>query len=187
MSKVILASASPRRQELLKKVFQHFTVCPSDLEETLPDGLPLEESAVYLAQQKALKVASDHPDALVIGCDTVVLMGDTLLGKPRNETDAYEMLSSLSGKIHRVITGVCLWRNGEKHCFSACTQVEFYPLTPEDIREYVATGEPFDKAGAYGIQGQGALLVKGICGDYYNVMGLPVSLLKRALIKDIPF
>jgi len=179
--KIILASASPRRQELLKLIFPQFEILPADVDETLPAGLAAEKCAEYLAEKKAKKVSGQFPDALVIGCDTIVVCKDKILGKPMDKDEAFNMLSFLSGKIHKVITGVCICFDGETKVFSELTEVEFYPLSDAEINRYIETGEPFDKAGAYGIQGKGALFVKGICGDFFNVVGLPVSHLKKEL------
>lgn len=179
--KYVLASASPRRQELLKMLLPDFEVCPADLDESVPEGLLPKDSAAFLAVQKAEKVAKNYPDSTVLGCDTVVLLDGKILGKPDGRDDAFQMLSLLSGRTHLVITGVCILKDGQRQIFSECTEVEFYPLTPQEIEEYIATDEPFDKAGGYGIQGNGALLVKRIAGDYYNVVGLPVARLNRLL------
>lgn len=177
--KVILASASPRRQELLGYVFDEFECKPADIDESLPDEIKAEESAEYLAVKKAEHIAKEYPDALVIGCDTVVVHKGTVYGKPADEKDAAEMLGELSGEKHSVITGVCLCLNGKKHSFSDVTAVEFYTLTEKEISDYIATGSPMDKAGAYGIQDKGFLPVKSITGDYFNVVGLPIGRLKR--------
>ena len=181
MSKIVLASKSPRRQELIRNITEDFEVAVSPVEEILPEGTPLEEAPVYLSALKARAVAEERPDSIVIGADTVVILGDTLLGKPKDEKDAFRMLSLLSGKVHTVITGCCIIKNGEEKRFFETTRVEFYPLSDREIEEYIVTGEPMDKAGAYGIQGKGMLLVKGIEGDFFNVMGLPVGRLKREL------
>lgn len=185
MEKVILASKSPRRQELLKLIFDEFECIPSEKEEKTPENLPIEKCAEFLAVQKACDIAENHKDSLVIGSDTVVICENRLMGKPKNRQDAFEMLRFLSGKKHKVITGCCVAHGGEVISFSEETTVEFYPLTDSHIEAYLDTGEPFDKAGAYGIQGKGALLVKGIEGDYYNVMGLPVSRLFHMLFNTI--
>ncbi len=178
---LILASASPRRQELLRLAGLDFVVSPAKRKELLPNGIPPEEAPLYLAAQKAGDVAVDYPEAMVIGCDTVVILDGILMGKPDDEADAVRMLRRLSGKRHDVLTGVCIRRQTEQHSFCEKTEVEFYSLTEREIEEYVATGEPLDKAGAYGIQGRGGLLVKAIRGDFYNVVGLPVSRLCRVL------
>ena len=177
----ILASASPRRKELFEMITADFTVMPADVDETLPQGIPAEEAPVYLAEKKAEHIAGMNKNDTVIGCDTVVIVDDMILGKPADAEDAHRMLSMLSGRVHKVITGVCVIENGEKHCFSECTEVEFYPLSDKLIDEYIATGDPFDKAGAYGIQTWSFRFVKGIKGDYFNVVGLPVGRLARAL------
>lgn len=181
MSRFILASKSPRRQELIGFILSEFTVIVSDVEEVLPDGIAPENVAAYLAEIKAQAVASQHPDDVVVGADTVVILDGEVLGKPRDKDDAYRMLRALSGKTHTVITGCAIAQNGETTSFSDVTRVEFYPLSDREIWDYIATGEPFDKAGAYGIQGKGSVLVKRIEGDFFNVMGLPVARLKREL------
>ncbi len=180
---VILASASPRRQELLKYAVKEFEIIPADVDETLPEGIPAEESAEYLAVQKAKAVAADHEFDTVIGCDTVVVLDNEIMGKPRNINHARQMLGRLSGRTHKVITGVCICRRGKSISFSQCTEVEFYELSDREIDEYVNTGDPMDKAGSYGIQSEGCVLVKEIHGDFFNVVGLPVAMLKRVLEK----
>ncbi|WP_405345626.1 Maf family protein [Ruminococcus sp.] len=181
MSRIILASQSPRRQELIAHITPEFTVIVSDAEESLPEGLPPEDVPAYLAGIKAETVAADHPDDIVIGADTVVILDGCILGKPRDKDDAVRMLSALSGKAHTVVTGCAVYQGSRRITFSEQTRVEFYPLSDREILEYIATGEPFDKAGAYGIQGRGCVLVKRIEGDFFNVMGLPVARLKREL------
>ncbi len=179
--KLILASGSPRRKELLGKLDIPFEVIVSECDETLPEGVPANAAAELLAVRKAAAVAKDHPDAVVIGADTTVLLDDEILGKPLDEADCKRMLSALSGKIHQVITGVAIFWDGHSASFSDETGVQFYPLSDAEINAYAASDEPYDKAGAYGIQGKGALLVAGITGDYYNVMGLPIARLARQL------
>ena len=183
---VILASASPRRQELLKLVVPTFVTSPADIDETIPVEIPINSSAEYLAVEKAKKIALLHPYSLVIGCDTVVIVNDEILGKPKDTADAERMLLLLSGRTHTVITGVCLCLNGIVHSFSEVTEVEFYPLSDAEISAYIATNEPFDKAGAYGIQGNGSILVHGIHGDFLNVVGLPIARLKREINQICP-
>ena len=178
---VILASASPRRKELLSNIFPDFQCIPSDIEEVIPEETPLFEVPCILATQKAEYVAKTHPDSLVIGSDTVVIAGNELLGKPCDDDDARRMLTDLSGKVHYVVTGCALFYNGKSRVFRDETKVEFYPLSDEEIENYIASREPFDKAGAYGIQGLGSLFVKGIDGDFFNVVGLPVSRLNREI------
>lgn len=178
---IILASASPRRNELLSLILDEFQIEPSHVDESVEKNIPLEKMPEYLAEKKARYVSLRHPDDVVIGCDTGVFIGNQMIGKPSNEKAAYQILKMLSGRTHRVITGVALCRGGEIYTFSSVTEVTFYPLSDSEIREYIATGEPLDKAGAYGIQGKGSVLVKKINGDYFNVVGLPVAELKRKL------
>ncbi len=177
--KIVLASASPRRRELLKLITDDFTVMPSDADETLPKNISADKAAEYLAVVKAKSIVKN--DAVVIGCDTVVAADEKILGKPKNRTDCFEMLRLLSGRKHFVYTGVCILFNNEVFSFTEKTEVEFHELSDAEIEEYMNSGEPFDKAGGYGIQGKGSLFVKGICGDYFNVVGLPVSALNRKL------
>jgi septum formation protein len=183
--KTILASASPRRQELFKYATESFEIIPADIDEAIPPNIPAESCAEYLAVQKAKAVAQEYSEAVVIGCDTVVICDGAIFGKPKDSDDARNMLRSLSGKSHRVATGVCLCIGQRLTSFSEVTKVEFYSLSDEEIDSYIQTGEPFDKAGAYGIQGYGAVLVKGIHGDFFNVMGLPVARLAREYNKFI--
>ena len=178
---IVLASASPRRRELLQRAGVTFTVRVSDADEQISSDTPPHEAVMSLARQKAQAVAKSCPDDLVIGADTVVVNDGAILGKPADAADAVRMLRMLSGKTHTVYTGVCLLSPGKTETFFEQTQVTFYPLTQQEIEAYVATGEPMDKAGAYGIQGRGCTLVQGICGDYFNVVGLPVAALCRRL------
>ena len=181
MEKLILASQSPRRQELIANITEDFEVKASQAEEILPEGTSPEDAPVLLAALKARAVAAEYPDRLVVGADTVVILDGEVLGKPRDKADAERMLRLLSGRVHKVVTGCCLIKGDRERSLSQSTMVEFYPLSDSEINGYIATGEPFDKAGAYGIQGKGMLLVKGIEGDYFNVMGLPVALLQREI------
>lgn len=177
----ILASASPRRQELLSFAVKDFEICPADIDEALPCDIKAEDAAEFLAVKKASYVAGTHEFDAVIGCDTVVICDGEILGKPCNINDARRMLRILSGKTHKVITGVCICFKNRRVSFSECTEVEFYELSDAEIEAYVNTGDPMDKAGSYGIQTEGCLLVKGIKGDFFNVVGLPVARLKREL------
>lgn len=179
--RVILASASPRRQELLKQIFETFLVCPAQMEEVVPDSLPVDACPAYLATEKAKCVALQYPEDLVIGSDTAVILGDEMLGKPADAEDAIRMLQALSGKAHQVITGCCLVHGEKVHAFSEKTDVKFKNLTDNEIATYVATGEPMDKAGAYGIQGLGGALVAAVHGDFDNVVGLPVERLREEI------
>mgnify|MGYP002715385411 CR=1 FL=1 len=179
--KYILASASPRRQELLKYIVNDFDISPADIDETIPDCVSSQDAAEFLAVKKAAHVAKQYPNSVVIGCDTVVIINDMILGKPHDKHEAEKMLNLLSGRTHNVITGVCFFKNGVSRSFSEITSVTFYSLSQSDIDNYITTKDPFDKAGGYGIQGVGSVLVKGIIGDFFNVVGLPVARLKREL------
>ncbi len=181
MSNFILASASPRRQELLQRIIPHFTIEPAGLDESAANSLPARERPNYLAREKALLISKKHPNAVVLGCDTGVILGGEMLGKPKNPAQAAEMLRRLSGRTHEVITGCCLAQNGLLWAMRAVTKVTFYPLSEACIASYIATDEPYDKAGGYGIQSAGGLFVRRIVGDYYNVVGLPLSSLARLL------
>ncbi len=179
---LILASQSPRRQELLEQIGLHnFLIHPARGEERAPDGLSPAELVEYLSQQKAAEVSAVCPGDTVIAADTVVALDRQILGKPRTRAEAAEMLSSLSGREHTVYTGVTVRRDGEAVTEHEASLVRFRPLTRGEIDAYVSTGEPMDKAGAYGVQGVGALFVEGISGDYFNVVGLPLCRLGRML------
>ena len=178
---VILASASPRRKELLSLITAQFRTEPANVDENITDDIELYKMPEYLADKKAAYIHHLHPDDTVIGCDTGVFIDNQMIGKPKSDQAAFEILKMLSGKTHLVITGCAIYNGDSVKRFSQVTEVEFYPLSNEQILAYIDTGEPFDKAGAYGIQGKGALLVKQIRGDYFNVVGLPVSRLNREL------
>ena len=179
---LILASASPRRKELLSCITEDFKVIPAKNEEKIDPALSPDQAVIYVAGQKAEEVSALYPKDIVIGADTTVFCQNIPLGKPKDSDDAKEMLKMLSGKVHKVITAAVIAVGGKAvRSFAEETEVEFYPLSEEEIDLYVKSGEPMDKAGAYGIQGKGSLLIKGIKGDYYNVMGLPVSRLYREL------
>ena len=178
---LVLASASPRRQELLRNAGITFEVQPAHIPE---DPLPREaakDCAERLARQKALAVAQKRPKDIVLGADTVVVVDSQLLGKPSDAADAARMLRMISGREHQVITGVCLVVDGKPSVASETTTVTVSELTDQDIAAYVATGEPMDKAGAYAIQGIASRWIPRIEGDYSNVVGLPVALLWRLL------
>lgn len=181
MNRIILASASPRRRELMALAGYDFEVICADINETFPKNAVPEDVVKSLALQKAQAVAENHSDAVVVGSDTVVALDGKILGKPHSEREAAEMLRLLSGRKHKVYTGVAIVCGEKVKNFFDETDVEFYPLSDAEIEAYVATGEPMDKAGSYGIQGKGALLVKGISGDYFNVMGLPISKVYREM------
>ena len=175
MKRFILASASPRRKEILENAGFTFDIIVSDVDENITEDLSPSETVEELAKRKALAVWEENKDAVVFGCDTVVAVDGKILGKPRDDYEAFAMIKMLSGKAHTVSTGVCICSSDKVSVFSNTTNVEFYPLSDETIRSYVATGESRDKAGAYGIQGYGSVLIKEIKGDYFSVMGLPVS------------
>lgn len=187
----ILASASPRRRELLAQAGFQFEVIPSSIEETITKTVP-SEIVMELAAQKAKDVFCNYgqKDCVVIGADTIVVYRDEILGKPADKAEAYDMLSMLADRTHQVYTGVSLVisRKGIAHTrtFYESTDVTFCPVSPKDLRAYVKTGDPLDKAGAYGIQGAFAIHVKRICGDYNNVVGLPVCRLYQELRKEYP-
>lgn len=178
---LILASKSPRRRELIKLITDDVICTESGAQEILPEVINPSEVAEYLSCLKATSVKKNYPDNVVVGSDTVVILEDEILTKPKDEEDAKRILSLLSGKSHRVITACTLAKGEKVRSFSSVTEVEFYPLTSEEIEQYVKSGEPMDKAGAYGIQGGAALFVREIRGDYLTVVGLPVARLKREL------
>ena len=180
---LILASASPRRRELLGYFGLPFTVIPAAGPEVPPDEADAGRTAWYLSLQKARQVAQAHPDALVIGADTVVGVDGLILGKPRDEADARRMLRLLSGREHQVYTGVSLvrWNGSFSRTRLGMTRVFFREMTDGEIDAYVATGEPMDKAGAYGYQGRAGMYIEKIEGDFFNVVGLPLCLLGEML------
>lgn len=181
MARFILASASPRRKELLQKAGYTFEIVVSDADESLPAGITPEEAVRLNAARKAQAVAANRPGAVVLGCDTVVAIDGAILGKPGDEAEAKRMLRRLSGNTHTVYSGVCITDGKKETIFAVATDVTFYALSARTIDAYVATKEPMDKAGAYGIQGLGCVLVREIAGDYSNVVGLPLSESARAL------
>jgi septum formation protein len=190
---IVLASASPRRQELLRNAGISFTVQPADIDETPLAGEGARACAGRLAREKALAVWRTRPQDVVLGADTIVVVDEAILGKPVDEKDAARMLRLLSGRVHRVITGVCLVRAGDSRDLldpgermrsaSETTLVTLNELSEKEIRDYVATGEPMDKAGAYAIQGGASRWIPRIEGDYSNVVGLPVALVYAMLRK----
>ena len=180
---VILASQSPRRRELLERMgISDFLIRPAQGEEIFDPSLTPAQLVEVLSRQKAEEIsAGAGPEDIVIAADTVVSVDGRVLGKPGDGAEAAEMLAALSGREHTVYTGVTVRRGGETVTEHEATAVRFRPLTGEEIAAYVATGEPMDKAGAYGIQGLAALFVTGIAGDYFNVMGLPLHLVGEML------
>ena len=184
--RVILASKSPRRTELLKKIVSHFEVEVSNINENLNSGLSPQELAVKLSQLKAQNISQHINEGLIIGADSIVVLNDTILGKPKDLVEAIEMLNQLSGKTHQVITGFSVLKKAEQQLVSdyAVTDVKFRELTPQEIQQYIKEKKPFDKAGSYGIQDEAGLFVEKIDGCYFNVMGLPITKLYLVL-KDI--
>lgn len=178
---IILASASPRRRELMALAGLDFTVRTAPTDETVDPSLTPEQTVCFLARKKALAVAAQAKDEVVIGADTVVEIDGKILGKPSDYDEAFEMLSSLSGRSHNVFTGVCIVKDGRESVFFEKTEVTFYTLTPDEIDAYIKTGDCFDKAGGYGVQSRGCTLVRKIDGDYFNVVGLPIAPLCRKL------
>lgn len=188
--RLILASSSPRRKMLLQQIGLTFDVIVSHIDERLDHDLPPERIAEQLAFEKAQAVAASCENALILGADTIVVDEQHILGKPTDKADAFRMLSHLSGKTHQVITGLALISTAHSpyHILMRheTTDVKFAHLTPRDIERYIDTGEPLDKAGAYGIQGKGAMFVEWIHGCYNNVVGLPLYLLTRMLKEIFP-
>ncbi|HPE16810.1 MAG TPA: Maf family protein, partial [Oscillospiraceae bacterium] len=174
---MILSSGSPRRRELLRRMgFSDFRVAPSDADEHVDGDVAPEALVLTLSHRKAAAAAAG-PGDVVVAADTVVALGGAILGKPKNAGDAASMLRALAGRTHTVYTGVCVRKDGRYLSHVEATEVDFRPMTEAEILAYVASGEPMDKAGAYGVQGLGCRFVSGIRGDFYNVMGLPVCAL----------
>ena len=182
---LILASASPRRKELLGLFHVPFQICVADIDETMDlTKLPFDEVARVSAMKAAAVPCA--PDDVVVAADTIVVCQDRVLGKPHSEAEAVSMLQMLSGREHQVMTGVTVVRNGRAWTFTEVTDIHFRKLSEKEISSYVASGEPMDKAGAYGIQGGAALFCTHMVGDYYNVMGLPVCHLGQVLREVAP-
>lgn len=181
MRKFIVASASPRRREILLLSGYDFDVVPSDADESITEKLSPADTVLELSKRKAFSVSEKYPDAVVFGCDTVVALDDVILGKPQNRDDAVKMLKMLSGKTHKVLTGVCITDGRKTQSFYESTDVTFYDLSDDTVESYAESGECDDKAGSYGIQGIGCVLVKEIKGDYFSVVGLPIAKTARVL------
>jgi septum formation protein len=183
MKKIILASASPRRKELLEKIGLKFEVEPSNHEEAIPSVVEPHEFAQKISLKKAKVIASKHENAIVIAADTFIVFGNQIMGKPHTDTEARKMLEAINGQSHYVITGFSIVDTDSNMALSRAveTKVSIKKLTPAEIDAYVKSKEPLDKAGAYAIQGLGAVIVERIEGDYYNVMGLPLNALTEAL------
>jgi septum formation protein len=187
MAKIILASGSPRRKQLLEWAEVPFEIITRETDESYPTGMAPESVAVYIARNKALAVQASVPDdAVILAADTIVVLNDRIIGKPKNRADAIGILSALSGNKHAVITGVVLHKGKEEIAFADSTDVYFHHLTDEQIAFYIDKYKPFDKAGAYAIQEWiGVVGIKSVSGDFYNVMGLPVSRVVQELRKMV--
>lgn len=179
--RIILASGSPRRAEILRNIGVNFEICPTDTDETVEPGIPPSQLVCELAFRKANAAAAqlpeNGPDTFIIAADTIVVRNGKVLGKPKDEDDAYRMLKTLSGSVHSVYTGFSLSQKDFYFTDHTVTDVEFMQLSDDLIYRYIKTDEPMDKAGAYGIQGKGSAFIRSIRGDYFNVMGLPISAL----------
>lgn len=179
---LVLASASPRRRELLGMLGLDFAVCPTDADESLPEGVSPDETVKELSRRKAILAKGKcDKNSLVIAADTMVFADGTLLGKPHDRAEAYDMLKMLSGNVHTVHSGITLSYDSITLSCAVSTEVHFRELSDEEIYRYIDSGEPFDKAGGYGVQGGAALFVSSIVGDYYNVVGLPMCELECML------
>ena len=183
MKHIILASASPRRKEILELADLDFDIMPSNAEEITTKTAP-HEVVMELATIKAKDIYEKSDEqSVIVGADTVVAYQGQILGKPKDEADAKRMLSMLSGQTHEVYTGVCVIEDGEAKTFYEETKVTFYEISDEQIDHYIKSGEPMDKAGSYGIQGKAAIFIKGIEGDYYNVVGFPIARFLQEITK----
>ncbi len=182
-SKLVLASQSPRRRELLKEISNQFEVAPSSVKEVLDLGLRPEENARNIARAKAESVAPNFPDCWVIGADTLVAMDDEIFGKPDDEKDAERILTRLNGREHIVVTGICVVGPEKSLDKFVVSKIKIKPLTIQEIKNYIGTGEPMDKAGAYAIQGKGSFMVRSFSGSKTNIIGLPLDELKLLLKK----
>lgn len=175
MNKIILASKSPRRKQIMEMLNIPFEIIVADIDEKINHNNDLVKEIENISFLKALKVFNDHKDAIVIGADTIVIVNNEVLGKPKDEEDAKRMLKLLENNKHHVITGVTILSNNQSETFSNISEVYFNSIDDKEIEEYIKTGEPMDKAGAYAIQGLGAKFIKKIDGDFYSIMGLPLS------------
>lgn len=182
---IILASASPRRRELLSKIVDNFNIIPSTIDEDklTKNNISALETPEFLAVQKALDIKKDHLTDIIIGADTAIIFDDKIYGKPKTANEAKKMLSDFSDKTHYVVTGVCIASEKRTISFSSINEVTFYKLTEKDIDEYLSLDEYKDKAGSYAIQGKGGLFIKSIKGDYNSIVGLPIGEINRLLKK----
>lgn len=181
MPQFILASSSPRRKQLLQQVHYSFSIQTQTVDEQISPAISPKKAVQQLAMKKAQAVWKENEDTVVLGADTIVALGHHILGKPKNEAEAINMLNRLSNTTHSVYTGVCIYGGADSYTFYEKTDVTFYLLNEQEIDMYIKSGEPFDKAGSYGIQALGAYFVKEIKGDYYTVVGLPLAKTMRAL------
>ncbi|MBN2877358.1 MAG: septum formation protein Maf [Bacilli bacterium] len=181
MKKIILASNSPRRKELMKFLGYDFEIIASDIEEVINPKMEHDELVMDLAFQKAYSIFKDHKEDIVIGFDTLVVVDDFVLGKPKDQEEAAVFLNILSNRTHRVLTGCTILTRGFSKSFISEALVTFYPMDEQEIKDYIETGEPMDKAGAYGIQGYGAKFVNKVNGDYFTIVGFPIAKLYHEL------
>lgn len=186
MTEIILASGSPRRAEILKNLGYDFTIILPTCDEDGVSHLPPAEQVEHLAERKARSVLAQYPESIVIGSDTLVYCDNQVLGKPQGFEDAVRMLGMLSGRTHKVYTGLCVCRKNEIITLADSAEVTFFPMTQNEIEWYAASGEPMDKAGAYAVQGLGSRFIQSIRGDFYTVMGLPAGPVYRAIEKLRP-
>lgn len=182
---IVLASKSPRRKELLAKITNNFIVEEANIVEDYDSKIKIVKIPETIALKKAKEVQKRYQDNIILAADTIVVYENNILGKPKDEKEAYDMLKMLSNHVHQVITGVCILYKNKQILFHSVSKVSFYPLSDEEIYDYIKTKSPFDKAGGYGIQDNAALFIKKLDGDYYNVMGLPIAKLNRYLKKII--
>ena len=177
--KLILASKSPRRVEILGNIGAEFEVIPANVDESVEDGTKPDDAVMEISKRKALCILEKHADAFIISADTVVVIDNEIIGKPKDEQHAFDILKRLSGRSHFVYTGFTLCNKDKVYCGYVSTEVQFKELTDDEIYRYIKSREPMDKAGAYGIQEKGSVFVTGIKGDYFNVMGLPICEINR--------
>ena len=183
--RLILASGSPRRKELLDTLAIPYEVISADIDETIDEDGSLRDEIEALSFKKALAVFEDHRDVCVIGADTIVTIDGKRLGKPKDENEAFMMLKELSGRTHDVITAVSIISPKMSETFSSVSMVTFYEMSDDEIKDYITTKEPLDKAGSYAIQGIGSRYIKGIIGDYYAIMGLPIAEVYHRILKHL--
>lgn len=182
--KIILASKSPRRVEILKNIGAEFEIIPANTDESVEDGVTPSEAVMEIAKRKALCILEKYNDAFIISADTVVVSDGEIIGKPKDKDHAFRILKGLSGKSHSVLTGFTLCTKDKIYCSYVSTYVDFKELTDKEILDYISSGQPMDKAGAYGIQEKAAVFVTGIRGDYFNVVGFPICEVNKVAIQE---